>query len=80
MFMKYADTKNADIRSEMLFRVKGLPRQIPLWAVAERLGIHENTLRIWLRKEIEGEKKQRILSAIYKIQSELQEETEVNAR
>lgn len=74
MFMR-----NIDIREKMTYRDNGLTRQIPLWVIAERLGIHFNTLRNWLKTELDDERKQLIISAIETIQHELQKGTEVNA-
>jgi transposase-like protein len=37
---------------------------IPMWQIADTIGISEFTLARWLRKEIPVEKKQHILSAI----------------
>jgi hypothetical protein len=45
--------------------------KIPLWVVSERLGVHENTLRLWLRKELPEAKKSEILNVISELQKEL---------
>ena len=49
---------NADIR------MAAWSAGIPLWAVAEELGICEMTLSRWLRTELPIEKRQRVLAAI----------------
>lgn len=64
--------KNVDVREQMTYRVNGLSRSIPLWVVAAELGIHENTLRIWLRKEMDAERKEKVLSAIQEVRTELE--------
>ena len=50
--------RNQDIRTAM--RQNGLA----LWRVAEVLGIHYNTLRNWLRKDLDAEKRQEIIAAV----------------
>lgn len=56
--------RNLDIRE-----AKG---KIPKWLIAERLGVHENTLNGWLRQELSGEKKQQILNVINQIKEEME--------
>lgn len=53
--MKY-QTRNEEIR-----RAKG---SVPNWVIAERLGIHENSLYRILRQELPKEKKEEILKII----------------
>ncbi|MGC9935236.1 hypothetical protein [Priestia aryabhattai] len=48
-------------RNEEIKRAKG---SIPNWLVAEKLGIHENSLYRLLRKELPEEKKREILKII----------------
>jgi DNA-binding transcriptional regulator YiaG len=57
--------RNLDVRKE-----KGT---IPMWVIAERLGVSEGTLRNWMRTEMEAEKKARVLLAIVELQAELKE-------
>lgn len=57
--------RNLDIRS-----AKG---QIPMWVIAERLNISENTFRNWMRKEMDPDKKALIFSAIVEIKADLNE-------
>lgn len=45
--------------------------KIPNHAIAEKLGVHENTLMRWLNKELSKEKKQHILSAIEEVKKEM---------
>lgn len=40
---------------------------ITQWKVAEKLGIHEKTLSVWMRKELKPDKKQAIFDAIEEI-------------
>ncbi|MFC0472501.1 hypothetical protein ACFFHM_18950 [Halalkalibacter kiskunsagensis] len=54
--------RNRDIR-----KAKG---NIPSWVIAEKLGIHENSYYRLLRKELPGNKKDKILKIIEEIKSE----------
>lgn len=47
---------------------------IPIWVIAERLGIHENTLHNWMKKEMCKRRKERVISAIVGIKKELAKE------
>jgi transposase-like protein len=55
---------NLDIRQQI--KEAGLP----LWAVADRLGIADTTFSKWLRKELPKEKKQEILAVTEDIKRE----------
>ena len=55
---KEKNMRNQDIRTAM--QRDG----IALWRVAEILGIHYNTLRNWLRKDLDAEKRQEIIAAV----------------
>ncbi|MEH7569277.1 hypothetical protein [Priestia megaterium] len=55
--------RNQDIRE-----AKG---DIPIWVIAERLDIHENTLHNWMKKEMCKRRKERIMKAIVGIKKEL---------
>lgn len=57
--------RNDDIRN-----IKG---NIPFWVIAERLGVHENTLHNWMKKEMSNDRKQAVLKAIEYIKTEKQE-------
>jgi len=51
--------RNQDVRQAMQ------QDKLPLWRVAETLGVHENTLRRWLQAEnIDTDRRQRILRAV----------------
>ncbi|MGU3394064.1 hypothetical protein ACNHOZ_07910 [Priestia sp. D51] len=58
--------RNQDIRE-----AKG---NIPTWVIAERLGIHENTLHNWMKKEMCKRRKEGVMNAIVGIKKELAEE------
>jgi len=58
--------RNVDIRE---FR-----GNIPNWIIAERLGVHENTFGRWMRTEMSGHRKQRVMEAIASIKKELEKE------
>ncbi|MEH7163631.1 hypothetical protein [Priestia megaterium] len=58
--------RNQDIREAK--------ENIPIWVIAERLGIHENTLHNWMKKEMCKRRKERVISAIVGIKKELAEE------
>ena len=55
-------TKNKDI-----VKAKGF---IPYWRIAEKLGVHENTLRNWMRKEMDQDKKNKVLKAIEEVKKD----------
>ena len=46
---------------------------LPWWIIADRVGIHENTLRGWLRQKLSKEREERVLNAIYEIKKEMQQ-------
>lgn len=43
---------------------------VPLWMVAQRVGVSEPTLTRWLRAPLSQDKEQRILAAIATLESE----------
>ncbi len=45
-------------------------KQIALWEVAEKIGVHENSVIRWMRTELEGHRLERVMSAIEKIMTE----------
>lgn len=47
--------------------------KIPFWLIAEKLDVHENTLRNWMKKELPPHKKKEILAAVAEIKKELKE-------
>ena len=61
-------------RNEDIKKAKG---DLPNWAIAEKLGIHENTLYRWLRSEMRYEKKRLVIDAINKLKRELEEQKQV---
>lgn len=58
--------RNLDIREAK--------EDIPFWVIAERLGVHENTLRNWMRKELSVEQKNKILNAIQEVKLDMKRE------
>lgn len=55
--------RNQDIRD-----YKGI---IPFWLIAERLGIHENTIHNWMKSEMKAERKKLVIEAIEEIKQEM---------
>lgn len=53
---------NSELRAELR------QKNIPIWLVAKHIGIHEKTLIGWLREELDGERKERVLEAAAKIE------------
>ena len=43
---------------------------VPLWKIADAIGVSEPTITRWLRHELPADKKQRILEAIESIEKE----------
>lgn len=54
-------------RNKEFWEKKG---KVPLWRIAEKLGIHEKTLIVWLRTEVEQMKMQKILEALEQVLEE----------
>lgn len=50
--------KNLEIRE------KAKRYGVPLWQIAEELGIGANTFSVWLRCELEGDKRERVSAAL----------------
>jgi transposase-like protein len=61
-------------RNQDIKKAKG---NLPNWAIAEKLGIHENTLYRWLRSEMSDEKKQLVIDAINELKRELEEQKQI---
>ncbi|WP_016991694.1 hypothetical protein [Lysinibacillus boronitolerans] len=61
------DHSSKRARNKEFWEKKG---KIPLWRIAEKLGIHEKTLIVWLRIEVEPKKMQRILAALEQVLEE----------
>lgn len=53
--------------------IREAKEKIPVWLIAERLGVHENTFYHWMRKEMTPQRKQEILSIIEDLRKELLE-------
>lgn len=45
-------------------------KHIPLWKVADKIGVHSITLTRWLRTELPDEKYQKLVNAIDEIAAE----------
>ena len=54
--------KNNSIRD----RIKALG--LKQWQLADEVGIHETTLIVWLRQELTGERRERVLAALDRIE------------
>ena len=52
------EQKNEDIRA------KARTADIRLWEVAEECGVTAGTLTVWLRRELNGERREQVLTAI----------------
>jgi transposase-like protein len=61
-------------RNQDIKKAKG---DLPIWAIAEKLGIHENTLYRWLRTEMDSNKKRMVLNAINELKKELEEQKQM---
>lgn len=61
------DHSSKRARNKEFWEKKG---KIPLWRIAEKLGIHEKTLIAWLRIKVEPKKMQRILAALEQVLEE----------
>lgn len=48
--------------------------RVPNWMIAEKLGIHENTFYRWMRTEMSGEQKKKVMAAIVEIKKEMEKE------
>ncbi|MDQ0221366.1 hypothetical protein [Peribacillus cavernae] len=56
-------------RNEDIRKAKG---SVPNWLIAEKLGIHENSLYRLLRQELPKDKKEEILKVIEKLKLDLE--------
>lgn len=45
--------------------------EIPYWVIALKLGVHENTVRNWMRREMSEKQKQKVLDVIKEIEKSL---------
>ncbi|KON85667.1 hypothetical protein AF332_01625 [Sporosarcina globispora] len=55
-------------RNQMIEEAKGT---IPYWVIAERLGVHENTIQNWMKREMSEERKDKVMRAINEIKKEI---------
>lgn len=60
--------KNMKANNEI--RTLAAENNIYIWQIADKLGVHENTLLRWMRKELPKETKDKILNAINEIRGE----------
>ncbi|WP_066057294.1 hypothetical protein [Robertmurraya korlensis] len=58
-------------RNHIIREAKG---DIPYWVIAEKLGVHENTIMNWMKKEMLDNRREKILSAIKEIKEEVRKE------
>jgi len=55
-------------RNQLIEEAKGT---IPYWVIAERLGVHENTIQNWMKREMSEERKEKVMRAINEIKKEI---------
>jgi transposase-like protein len=58
-------------RNQAIEEAKG---SIPYWVIAERLGVHENTVLNWMKREMSEERKEKVMCAIAAIKEEMSKE------
>ena len=63
-------TFNIFQKNQQIVDAKG---SIPFWVIADRLGVHENTVRNWMKREMKPEQQSRVLAAIDDIKKELKQ-------
>lgn len=44
------------------------------WQIAQKMGVHENTFYRWMRTEMTGEKKEKVMTAIAELKQEVKKE------
>ncbi|MBM6599546.1 hypothetical protein JTF24_13855 [Priestia megaterium] len=54
--------------------IRQLKGNLPIWVIAEKLGIHENTLYRKLRKELHESEKKEIIKIIKSLKATFKEE------
>ncbi|MEH7276507.1 helix-turn-helix domain-containing protein [Neobacillus vireti] len=52
--------------------IKEAKKDVPDWAIAEKLGISENSFYRWIRKELPAQQKEMIMTAISELKRELE--------
>jgi hypothetical protein len=62
-------------RNKIIEEAKG---NIPYWVIAERLGVHENTVQNWMKKEMSEDRKIKVLSVIDGIKEDMRRKGETN--
>lgn len=52
--------------------IRGIIKEsgFPLWRIADRVGVCENTVSRWLRHEPDGERRDRLLRALSELRAE----------
>jgi transposase-like protein len=65
-FSYYRNGVNKDI-----YQAKG---NIPFWVIANHLGVHENTVRNWLKSNISDARKKEIFKVIAMVKSEVEKD------
>ncbi|MGW9164978.1 hypothetical protein ACWGPZ_27015 [Priestia megaterium] len=58
-------------RNENIEKAKG---SIPYWVIAEKLGVHENTIQNWMKKEMDEERQRKVMLAIEQIKKQIGKE------
>ena len=58
-------------RNENIEKAKG---SIPYWVIAEKLGVHENTIQNWMKKEMDEERHGKVMFAIDEIKNQIKKE------
>lgn len=66
--------RNSDVRAQLNYAVDQTTRKIPMWVVAEKLDVSENTFIKWMRTEMDPERKARVMVAIAEVKAELEEQ------
>ena len=55
-------------RNHNVVEAKG---SIPYWVIAERIGVHENTVQNWMKKKMSAEREKIVMRAIADIKEEI---------
>ena len=63
-------SERRSMNNNMDIRFKMLEHNIKRYEIAEKIGIYHSTLSVWMRKELEGERKEKVLQAINEIIAE----------
>ncbi|MFV5318886.1 hypothetical protein COL65_20325 [Priestia aryabhattai] len=56
-------------RNENIEKAKG---KIPYWVIAEKLGVHENTIQNWMKKEMDEARQKKVMFAIHEIKKQIE--------